>query len=265
MINVAAYLRLDPHERGGVDAPTIDEQRREIEAYCAANDMEILRWYVDAPEPGGPRHAAINRLIYDEKPTPPVERLIVTCNDRVTGNIDIYFAYKLLLRRRNIELQPIVEDFGAKSKAAVSLERYILRAERLDRKRTERPICAGYSSIRGGHDGGYNGGYALRYAEGFEPYGYRAKQGGLEIVQAEAGIIRKIFRMKERAGESIEDIVEALAKGGKLTREGRYFTARDVQAICDDRKLYLGYYRTAVGEPWRRALHRPILRPGLYD
>lgn len=265
MISVAAYLRLDPRERGGVDAPTIDEQRREIEAYCAANDMDILRWYVDAPEPGGPRHAAINRLIYDEKPVPPVERLIVTHNARVTGNIDIYFAYKLLLRRRGIELQPIVEDFGEKNQYAASLERYIRRAERLDRKHTERPICAGYSSLRGGHDGGYNGGYALRYAEGFEPYGYRAKEGRLEIVQEEARIIRKIFRMKERTGETIEDIVGVLVKGEKLTREGQFFTVQSVQAILDDRKLYLGYYRTAIGEPWRRALHRPILRPGLYD
>ena len=63
MKNVAAYIRVSTDGQCGDDAFGLEVQREQIIAYCAKNDLNILKWYVDEGESGAKERPGFDEIV----------------------------------------------------------------------------------------------------------------------------------------------------------------------------------------------------------
>lgn len=94
------------------------------------------------------------------------------------------------------------------------------------------------------------------FAGGRPPLGYRVVGGQLEIVPAEAEIVRKVFEMR-KAGVTLQGIAAALNEAGYRSRSGKQFRHSAIQSILSNEDTYRGNYR--YGNEACENTHEPIL------
>lgn len=87
---------------------------------------------------------------------------------------------------------------------------------------------------------------AGKLPSGPAPYGYRRVAGGLEVVEAEAEVVRRIYKM-ERAGKGVRAIATALQGEGVPTRKGGAWSPWTVRAILEN-PLYRGTLDVLFGQ-----------------
>lgn len=251
MKNVVAYCRVSTDAQAGEDKFGIEAQKEQIMAYCAKNDMQISDWYIDEGESGiKESRPALDRLLFGEVSNPPVEAVVVYKSDRMARDIKLYFYYMMLLQKKGIELisatEPVVDDESGLGNVYKALMLFVAEQERKNiTKRTSsgRKIKAA--------KGGYSGGRA--------PFGYKAQNGQLVIVDDEADTVRKIFSMKD-AGETFQSIVDALNAAGKKNKSGTAFSISTVQTIINNRPVYQGMYKYGKTKEWVQGQHEAILK-----
>ncbi len=193
-----------------------------------------------------------DRLLFSDTAVenPPVEAVIVAKNDRVARDINIYFYYKMLLKKKDVQLISIAEDFGQFGVFSSMLEAFTLCVAEMERENITKRTSGG--RMVKASKGGYSGGRP--------PYGYSAKKGMgmLAVVPEEAEVVKRIFEMKDN-GSTYQAICDMLNAEGKTNRSGTKFSISTVQTIWENRKIYEGYYRYGKSREYVKGEHEPIL------
>lgn len=249
MKNVVAYIRVSTDGQTGEDKFGLEVQKQQIVEYCEKNGMNILKWYADEGESGAKERPGFDEIVYGEVSNPPVEAVVVAKTDRVARDIEIYYYYKMLLRKKEIELISIAEDFGQFGVFSNMLESFTLCVAQMERDNINKRTSSGRAvkSAKGGYSGGRT------------PFGYKPENGKMVIVPEEAEVVREIFRMKDGEGKTYKAVVEWLNGEGKKNRSGTAFSISTVQTIYENKKVYQGLYRYGKQADWVQGQHEAIL------
>lgn len=181
MKKAVGYCRVSTDGQVGEDKFGIDSQKEQILEYAKRNDYEILEWFIDEGVSGVKEsRPAFDKIIYGDVSNPPYESVIVAKNDRIARDINIYFYYKMMLKKKDITLVSISEDFGQFGVFSNMLEAFTLCVAEMERENIMKRTTLG----RGvkAEKGGYAGGQA--------PYGYKVADKKLVIVPEEAVAVR---------------------------------------------------------------------------
>ena len=247
MKNVVAYIRVSTDGQVGEDKFGLDAQREQILEYCEKNDLNILKWYEDAGESGAKERPGFDEIVYGEVTNPPVEAVIVAKTDRVARDVNVYFYYKMLLKKKDMELISIAEDFGQLGVFAPMLESFVICAAELERENITKRMSGG-RKVKASK-GGYSGGRA--------PMGYRVEDGGLVINEDEKPLVLRAFELHEE-GLTYRALIEELTKEGFTGRGGRPLALSTIKGMIDNKLTYQGYYRYG-GSDWVKGTHEAIL------
>lgn len=248
-----AYLRVSTEEQAHDDKFGLESQRQQIEAYCQNNDITINPedWFIDAGISGKSRNRPeFNRILSTEVQNPPIECVVVAKADRISRDVTTYYVYKDLLARKNIEIVSVKEDWGSQDKiTATILEGFMAIMADVERE-TITMRTAGGRRVKA-KNGGYSGGNA--------PYGYAIADGEYTINEAEAGVVRYVFK-KHREGLSNNAIARGLNADARFKpRTGARFYSAGVGTILANQRTYLGFYRYGKDGEWVKGRHEPII------
>jgi DNA invertase Pin-like site-specific DNA recombinase len=248
MKNVVAYTRVSTDAQAGEDRFGLDAQRQQILEYCEKNDMHILKWYEDAGESGAKQRPGFDEIVYGEVTNPPVEAVIVAKTDRVARDVNVYFYYKMLLKKKDMELISIAEDFGQLGVFAPMLESFVICAAQMERDNITKRMSGGrrVKAAKGG------------YAGGRAPMGYKIVDGGYVIEEREAALVRRIFELRAE-GLPMRAIADRVNAEGFTGRNGCAVSFSTVSNILGNEKTYRGWYHYGKTGEWVRGLHEPIL------
>lgn len=247
MKNVIAYTRVSTDGQVGDDKFGLEAQREQIKEYCAKNDYQIIEWYEDAGESGAKERPGFDEIVYGEVSNPPAEAVIVAKTDRVARDVNVYFYYKMLLKKKDIELISIAEDFGQLGVFAPMLESFVICAAELERENITKRMSGG-RKVKASK-GGYSGGRA--------PFGYKVEDGGLVVNEDEKAVVLRIFELKKE-GHALRTIASMVNAEGYHGRNGGPVAFGTVRNILDNEKTYRGCYRYG-GSEWVKGTHEPIL------
>ena len=248
MKQVAAYIRVSTDGQVGEDKFGLETQKVIITEYCEKNGMEIIRWFSDEGESGAKERPGFDEIIYGDVTNPPYQNVIVAKSDRVARDINVYYYYKMMLRKKNIELISVAEDFGQFGMFASMLEAFTLCAAEMERDNINKRTSGG-RRVKASR-GGYSGGRA--------PMGYKVQDGNLVINEEEAKVVRFIFNEKQN-GNTMLGTVRALNENGFKTRNGKDFVISTVQSIWNNERTYHGEYKYGENGEWVKGQHEPIL------
>lgn len=249
MRNVIGYIRVSTDAQAGEDRFGISAQRELIEEYCAKNDMRVIKWFHDEGESGAKERPGMDEIAYSEDYTnPPFEAVVVAKSDRVARDINVYFYYKMMLRKKNVELISVSEDFGQFGAFAAMLEAFTICAAEMERNNITFRMSGGRKQKA--KAGGYAGGKV--------PYGYEAHNGELFINEQEAEIVRFIFNAVAN-GASYRGVISELQQCGHKTRKGKEFAVSTIQSILGNERLYQGEYRYGKEGEWVKGQQDAIL------
>lgn len=248
-MRVIGYIRVSTDGQVGEDKFGLKAQMEAIEAYCAKEGHIIDRWVSDEGESGAKERPGFDGIIYGEVQNPPIEAVIVARSDRVARDINVYYYYKMMLRKKDIELVSVSEDFGQMGVFASMLEAFTLCAAQMERENITKRTSAGRNlkAQSGGHAGGRT------------PLGYKSVDKQYVIDEEYAPVVKKIFQMHDD-GATLREIADTLNAEGIRTRKGKEFNFGSIKHIVWNRKLYEGWYKYGDG-PWVKGKHEAILEP----
>ena len=250
MKRAVAYCRVSTKGQTGDGKFGIESQRAMIQEYCEKNGVEVVNWYIDEGVSGtSTKRPALDAILSGEVTNPPVQYVVVAKADRLARDIDLYYAYKAMLSRLNLEIVSVSENWSAQDKlTALILENFLAVAATIERENIRVRMSGGRKQKA--KSGGYSGGQP--------PMGYKAVDGKLVVHEEEAAVVRYVFQLKDQ-GYSMPKTVEALNNAGYHTRRGKPFVISTVQSILNNRKTYEGYYRYGKDGEWVKGQHEPIL------
>ena len=251
-MKVVGYMRVSTDGQVGEDKFGLASQMSQIEAYCRREGHEILGWYKDEGKSGASEdRPELDKIIYgDGVMNPPTEAIVVAKSDRIARDINIYFYYKHELMRKGIKLISVAEDFGAMGEFAGILEALVQCIAEMERKNINKRTSGG-RAIKA-RMGGYAGGRV--------PYGYKAVQHKLVVVEEEAEAVRKIFENK-RIGDTY--LAKWLNYAGYPARSKNGWSKSTVHTIRENEKFYRGKYTYQGIEV--QGQHEPILKDSTPD
>ncbi len=251
MKRAVAYCRVSTQGQAGDDKFGIESQRDMIKEYCNKNNIEVINWYIDEGVSGTKEHRpAFDEILAGEVTNPPVQYVIVAKADRISRDINLYYAYKAILTKMDLEIISVSEDWSAQDKlTAMILENFLAMAAMIERENIKIRMSGGRKQKAKG--GGYSGGQP--------PMGYKVVDGQLVINEDEAPVVRFIFELKEK-GYSMPKTVAALNEAGYKTRRGKPFVTSTVQSIWNNERTFRGMYRYGKDGEWVQGQHEPILK-----
>ena len=251
MKRAVAYCRVSTEAQAADDRYGIEYQRTQIKEYCAENDIEITQWFIDEGVSGAAKkRPAFDQILSGAVTNPPTQYVVVAKTDRISRDINLYYAYKNLLSEAGLEILSVSEDWSAQDKlTAMILENFLAMAATLERENI-RIRTSGGRKVKA-TQGGYAGGRA--------PMGYRVVDHQLVVNEDEAPAVRFLFQQKA-AGNTMLGTVKALNDAGYKTRAGKDFVISTVQSIWNNEKTYRGYYKYGKDGQWVKGQHEPLLK-----
>lgn len=248
-MRVIGYIRVSTDGQVGEDKFGLKAQMEQIEEYCEKEGHVIDRWVRDEGESGAKERPGFDSIIYGEVQNPPIEAVIVARSDRVARDINVYYYYKMMLRKKDIELVSVSEDFGQMGVFASMLEAFTLCAAQMERENITKRTSAGrYAKAK---EGGFAGGRT--------PLGYNSVKGQFVVDENYRPLILEIFGLYD-SGATYREIADRINAEGWKTRKGKEFNFGSIYRIVENRKMYEGWYKYGEG-PWVRGKHEAILEP----
>lgn len=252
--NVVGYCRVSTDNQVGEDKFGIEAQKNEIVSFCEKNGYTIAEWYIEEAVSGhedAEHRPELAKILNGDITNPPIQAMVVAKNDRLSRNVENYFAYRYLLKRRNIEVISVQEDFGSAGMFKPMLEAMSAAFAEIERAFINMRMTDG--RLAKASKGGYSGGKA--------PYGYKSKKGSKQLMlcEEEVPLVRRIFELNG-LGYTLKGICETLREDGYKTRKGGDFQISTIQYILKNRKTYEGYYKYGKDGEWVKGVHEPILK-----
>lgn len=250
MERAVAYCRVSTDGQVGEDKFGIESQKQQIIEFCEKKHIEIVDWFIDEGVSGAKEHRpAFDCILGGEVTNPPVQYVVVAKTDRISRDISLYYSYKALLKRQNLEILSVTEDWSQQDKlTAMILENFLAMAATLERENIRARTSGGRKQKA--KQGGYSGGRL--------PLGYRARGGEMIVNEKEAPTVRRIFELRDD-GCTLAVIAKTINDEGYHTRKGGSFAISTVQSIVNNRKTYEGFYHYGGGD-WVRGKHEAILK-----
>lgn len=231
MKTVVAYLRVSTE--GQVEKYGLEAQKKDILVYCARNDMDIVGWYIEKGVSGVKEsRPEWDRLVYGDVQNPPVEAVVVAKSDRVARDINVYYYFKMQLKKKNIDLISVAEDFGTMGPMAKFLEAFTMCVAEMERENITKRTLAG-RKVKASQGG---------YAGGRPPYGYVVRDKELIVDPEAAEVVKQVFVLRGE-GKKLQEIADLLNESGKRTQKGLEFSVSAVQNILRHEMLYKGQLR----------------------
>ena len=136
MKRAVAYCRVSTDGQVGEDKFGIEAQREQIKEYCEKNDIEVSQWFIDEGVSGtAKKRPAFDKILGGEVTNPPVQYIIVAKADRIARDINLYYAYKSMLKDLDLEILSVAEDWSAQDKlTAMIIENFMAVAAEIERE-----------------------------------------------------------------------------------------------------------------------------------
>ena len=249
-MNVLAYIRVSTDGQVGEDKFGLDAQKEQITRYCIEKGHTILRWVADEGESGAKERPGFDSIVYGDVQNPPVEAVVVAKSDRVARDINIYYYYKMCLRKKDIDLLSVSEDFGQMGVFASMLEAFTLCVAQMERENITKRTTGGREMKA--QLGGYSGGKP--------PFGYKVISHNLVINEDEAKVVRQIFALR-REGMTMMQIRDWLNDrfDEYPSRSGTKYALGTVGNILHNEQTYRGLYKYGKNSAWVKGQQEPIL------
>lgn len=248
MRNGIGYIRISTE--GQDDKYGKEAQKEAITKYAQEHGIKIVQWLTDVISGVKEDRPSWNVILtHDDVSNPPYDCVVVFKSDRVARDVQLYFYYEFLLRKKNVELIAVKDDFAGVPDAFKGIMKslVIFMAEQ-ERNNINIRTSAGrrVKADKGG------------YAGGRVPYGYDAVGGELQINEAQAQVVKMIFMMKEQNGMTMDGIAQYLNDNHIYTKSGKLWQGATVFYILKNKKLYQGYLKYGNDE-WVKGSHEGIL------
>lgn len=244
-MKVVAYMRVSTDGQTGEDKFGLDAQRETIIKFCESKDYEIVEWYIDTISGAKEYRPEFDRLLSEVGDI--ASAVVVAKNDRIARDVYIYFAYKNELRKKNVEVISVAEDFGALGSYAVILDAMLAAIAEVERRNINSRTSGGRTQKA--KQGGYSGGRV--------PYGYSASNHQLIVNEDEAKLVRGIYELRGK-GVTMKSIAEMINAKGYRTRKGGEFSIANIQSILSNENTYKGMYKYGNSD-WVLGEHQAIL------
>ena len=247
-LRCAVYTRKSSEEGLDMEFNSLDAQREACEAYIASQRAEGWVLVRDHYDDGGVSGGTLER--------PALKRLVADIKE---GLVDVVVVYKIdRLSRSLVDFTKLVEVFDANSVTFVSVTQAFNTTTSMGRltlnillsfAQFEREVIG--ERIRDKVAASRKRGM---WMGGFVPLGYDVRDRKLVVNEAEAALVRRIFRSFVET-ESATRLVQALRAEGATTKRGRPLTKSDAYRVLSNR-VYLGDAVQGHGLPRRARRHR---------
>lgn len=246
--NAIGYVRVSTKEQG--DKFGIEAQKVAIEKYAKDNGFSIVDWVEDNVSGVVEYRDGWNRIIVDPKvQDPPYQAVIVFKSDRVARELNLYFYFEWLLKKKGVELISVNDGFPDVPKEYKGIiKSFILFSAEQERNNITLRTSGG-RTIKA-KTGGYAGGKA--------PFGYKIENGGYAIDDYEASIVKLIFELRNN-GLSYYAIANELNAREFYSRSGGLWSRGLIFQIIKNEQTYRGYYHYGKAKEWVKGKHEPIL------
>jgi len=273
----AVYLRVSTKKQAERDL-SIPDQRRQIEAFCAANDLEIVAEYADlGVSARSDRRPEFQKMCaHAGAKVKPFDVVVVYNWSRFFRDAAQSITYQRELEKRGINVRAVTQDIG--NDASGKLLRTILAGtdEHTSAMIADRTLGGMEENIRQG------------FVNGIPPFGYRTvvveqradkAKKRFEPDPKESEMVRLIFKLYVHGdGETgplgIKSIVEYLNRKGYRQRRGQPFNIKYVHLMLSNTS-YVGTYcwnktdsRTRQPKPeseWIKASIPALISQELFD
>ena len=226
-LKAAAYMRYSSAAQD--DGFSIEAQQRAIRDFAGKNNIEIVEEYIDRAKSGTNANRPEFQRLFADCEQREFEIVIVHNLDRFARNALDSKVYRARLKEMGIALYSLKDDLedtpNGKFFTAIKEAYSELYSDNLSQE-----VKKGLKEValRGLHTGGS------------PPLGYDVVDRKLVINEAEAEVVRTIFKMYTQ-GKSYNDIAKELNAKGYTTRAGNEFSKSSFNAILQNRK-YIGEY-----------------------
>ena len=226
-LKAAAYMRYSSAAQD--DGFSIEAQQRAIRDFAGKNNIEIVEEYIDRAKSGTNANRPEFQKMFADCELGLYNMVIVHNLDRFARNAGDSRKYRDKLKDLGIALYSIKDDINetpyGKFMTSIKEAYSELYSDNLSQE-----VQKGLKEV------------ALRclHTGGSPPLGYDVIDRKLVINEAEAEIVRIIFKQYAR-GKSYNDIAKELNAKGYTTRAGNEFSKASFNAILHNRK-YIGEY-----------------------
>lgn len=253
MKKVVAYCRVSTLGQTGDDKFGISAQKEQVSKYCSDHGLEVVDWYIDEGISGAEKdRPAFGKLLEGAVTNPPVEAVVVAKADRIARDVELYYTFKGMLRKRGLEIISISEDWSSADRlTGMIIENVFAMMGEIERVNIKYRTTAGRKLKA--NTGGYSGGKA--------PYGYMIAGGKYVVNEKEAEAVRLIFSLRDQE-YTMYEILDELKKKGYKSRKGKDIALSTLQSILNNRKTYEGYYHykgMGNGEIWVKGQHQALI------
>ena len=194
----AIYSRVSDKSQAAEDRTSLSEQVAEMERYCEERGMAIAARYQEVGRGWSKKRPEFQRMLEDARKG-LFETIVCWKSDRLSRGVYPAAALMEVVEAYGIELESVMDAIDMKT---FGLMAAIGKIE-LDGIR-ERTSMGRRGAAKKG-----------RVPAGRLPYGYRAGEGGRpEIVEEQAEVVRRIFRMYLSEGMGTETIARRLTEEG---------------------------------------------------
>lgn len=247
--NAIGYVRVSTKEQG--DKFGVEAQKEAIEKYANENGFCIIDWVYDNVSGVVEDRDGWNRIIIDPKvQDPPYKAVIVFKSDRVARELNLYFYFEWLLKKKGVELISVNDGFPDVPKEYKGIiKSFILFSAEQERNNITLRTSGG-RTIKA-KTGGYAGGRC--------PFGYKVEKGELVIDNYESEVVKLIFNLRNN-GMSYNHIAQNLNNRELYTRSGGLWGQHQVWLIIQNEKTYRGMYRYGKNKEWVNGKHEAILK-----
>lgn len=223
-------------------APT-DADRERIIVYCQRFRFTIVDWLETKDE--------LERFLatYPQDGDIPIDFMMLSSPKTMTNDIKDYMYEQFRLARKGVMLMSVVPDFWVEEslvKEFSALVTHMAHRDRVDL--ANKPGSTKDERARAGI-----------YVGGRPPMGYKVVDGKLVVVEEEAEVVRKAFRMLEKDKLSVYETARRLNRLGYSPRRGVKFTGSSIMSLQRNRPLYRGFYRFGTHMRWNKGQHESIL------
>lgn len=223
------------------NADSIEVQVGKCTEWCNAQGLPILGIYADYAVSGmkdtRPQYEAMMQALREGR----ADTVVIYDQSRMFRDMTLWFNFRRDLERMGVSVHSVTQpNIGGDLKnPAVFLEESVWAVfNQLHVLQTTQKVNA--AKQRKARMGEHNG--------GIPPLGYRVEDKHLVIDEAEAAIVRRIFR-EYASGSSYKAIIDGLNRDGLKTKRGNDFGSNSLHDLLHNEK-YTGVL-TYGGKPYR--------------
>lgn len=261
---VALYARVSTEEQA-LQGYSITAQRAAINQYCSLYNKVVVDEYVDAGISGKSiaKRPELKRML-KELTMGKFDEVVVWKLNRLSRNTKDFLEIYEALEKNNIAFISLSENFDTSNPMGKFALQMLAAVGELERNTIVENVNLGLTQRA--KMGLHSGGRALGY--GIVPSKNRPGKNDMVIIESEAIIVRKIYRLF-CDGKGFYQIAEILNQEGYKTIRGNPFSLQCVREIIDN-PLYKGYVRYARYKKWSEKRRKgknpdPIIVKGIHE